>query len=101
MVEEQLVGPVEILVAPHHGSAFSLGSLLLGATQPDVTLVSVGRSNAYGMPDMYTQQRALDFGSQWATTADWGQLSIAIKDRVALENTRVIRQNECKVLQFD
>ena len=82
MVEEQLVGPVEILVAPHHGSAFSLGSLLLEATQPDVTLVSVGRSNAYGMPDMYTQQRALDFGSEWATTADWGQLSIAIKDRV-------------------
>ena len=76
LAEQRRLKEVEILVAPHHGSAFSLGSLLLQATQPEVTLVSVGAINHYGMPDKYTRQRALEYGSEWATTADYGQLSI-------------------------
>ena len=78
LVEEKRVGDVEILVAPHHGSAFSLGSLMLKATQPQLTVVSVGGANNYGMPDKYTHQRVLESGSEWATTADYGQLSIEI-----------------------
>jgi len=47
-----------VLKVPHHGSRGSLHELFLRAVNPDVAVVSVGRSNSYGHPapvmlDMY------------------------------------------------
>lgn len=41
---------LEVLIAGHHGSAYSTGEKLLRATTPQVVIVSAGEGNRYGHP---------------------------------------------------
>jgi competence protein ComEC len=50
LVQRQLLQPVDILVAPHHGSRTSSTPAFLNALRPAVVLVSSGHRNRYGHP---------------------------------------------------
>lgn len=54
---------VDVLVAGHHGSAYSTGDLLLEQTKPEYVLISVG-DNRYGHP----AKSLLDRLEQWGCT---------------------------------
>lgn len=41
---------LELLIAGHHGSAYSTGDDLLAATKPDYVFISAGEDNMYGHP---------------------------------------------------
>ncbi|MCD7860009.1 MAG: DNA internalization-related competence protein ComEC/Rec2 [Firmicutes bacterium] len=48
---------VDILIAGHHGSAYSTGEALLAQVQPKYVFISVGANNSYGMPAADTLAR--------------------------------------------
>lgn len=54
---------IEAMVAGHHGSADSTGSVLLEAARPQAVLISVGRDNRYGHPSEKTLNRISRFGA--------------------------------------
>lgn len=49
LMERHNLPDVELLVAGHHGSAYSTGEELLSAVTPELVVISVGR-NSYGHP---------------------------------------------------
>lgn len=53
---------VDVLVAGHHGSKYSVCEELLQAVKPDVVVISVGADNPYGHPAEETIERLENFG---------------------------------------
>lgn len=53
---------LEILVAGHHGSAYSTGDALLSATTPETVMISVGANNNYGHPASALLDRLEQYG---------------------------------------
>jgi len=56
--------PVDLLEAPHHGSAGSSSPALLAAARPRHAVVSAGFRNAYGLPAPETLRRLRCAGAQ-------------------------------------
>lgn len=54
---------LEVLVAGHHGSKYSTGYVLLGATEPERAVISVGEFNSYGHPAPEVMARLEEFGA--------------------------------------
>ena len=61
LMEQTTLPDLEVLVAGHHGSAYSTGLPLLKYTTPDVAIISVGKHNSYGHPSEETLDRLLMF----------------------------------------
>ncbi len=57
LAEAGLLGPAEILKAPHHGGRMSATARLLAAARPAVALISAGEGNSYGLPHAQTLER--------------------------------------------
>lgn len=53
---------VDILIAGHHGSAYSSSQLLLDTVQPETVVISVGENNLYGHPDPELLERLERYG---------------------------------------
>lgn len=51
------IAPVELLIAPHHGSKTSSSEALLTRLQPQVALFPIGHRNRYGFPHPAVQAR--------------------------------------------
>jgi len=64
LVGEGLITDVEILKVAHHGSKFSTSSEFLGASLPDIALISVGAKNTYGHPTRDTLNRLDTVGAK-------------------------------------
>jgi len=59
---------VEILVAGHHGAEDSTSMHLLNALRPEAVVISVGKENAYGHPNVRLLHRLEVFGCKvWRT----------------------------------
>ncbi len=50
LVRRDLVGPVDYIKIPHHGSRNGLTEELLKKTNPKVAVISAGKKNSYGHP---------------------------------------------------
>lgn len=50
LVEEGLLGRIDVLKVAHHGSRLSSLPLLLDTVHPAVALISAGQGNSYGLP---------------------------------------------------
>lgn len=71
LLERVQLPELELLVAGHHGSAYSTGLSLLSATQPKAVVISVGEDNSYGHPADDLLYRLRLFGcSIWRTDLD-------------------------------
>ena len=62
LLHERTLPDIEILVAGHHGSAYSTGEKLLAATKPEIVVISAGLDNRYGHPSEKTLQRLAAIG---------------------------------------
>ncbi|MFZ5376887.1 MAG: ComEC/Rec2 family competence protein [Patescibacteria group bacterium] len=51
LIEDGLIGKVDVLKIGHHGSKFSSTPAFLESLQPELFLISVGKGNQYGHPD--------------------------------------------------
>ena len=56
-IATRITTPVDLLKAPHHGSATAASRALLEAVDPRVSIVSVGLRNSYGHPSSATLNR--------------------------------------------
>lgn len=64
----ELLGPVTVMKAPHHGSRTSSTEALLARTRPRHVVFCVGRRNRYGFPHDDVEARYRALGSEcWRT----------------------------------
>lgn len=66
---------IEVLVAGHHGSKYSTGTLLLEKTKPETVVISVGK-NSYGHPAEETLKRITASGAAVYRTDQSGNILI-------------------------
>jgi competence protein ComEC len=69
-----LDGPVDVLMAPHHGSTTSSSRLLVRVARPGVVLISAGRVNRYGHPHPRVVERYRAMGAAVHQTGRDGAL---------------------------
>lgn len=62
LLRREEIPDLEILIAGHHGSAYSTGEALLAGTSPEVVVISVGAGNAFGHPSRDTLARLEAYG---------------------------------------
>ena len=75
------VPTAEILKVAHHGSATSTGDEWLKAVDPDISIISVGEDNMYGLPNEAVLERLKD--TQIYRTDYNGDITVTVnKDRI-------------------
>jgi competence protein ComEC len=75
-----------VLIAPHHGSKTSSSKIFLNAVNPEVIVVSSGRSNQFKLPHPAILKRYETRGCQiWRTNAD-GAIRLSTDGRDLLVN---------------
>lgn len=82
------VSEVDILMAPHHGSATSSGHEFVAATSPQNVVYTVGYANRYKFPHDVVSERYEALGSgQFSTAAD-GAITFSVSDTKELSVMR-------------
>ena len=64
LMESYPLPNVDLLIAGHHGSAYSTSDRLLQLVQPDTVFISAGKDNAYGHPADALLTRLESYGCQ-------------------------------------
>ena len=72
--------PVDVLVAPHHGSNTSSSAFFLDRLSPRAVIISAGYQNRYGHPHPAVLQRYRQRNISYAITADDGTLTWSSED---------------------
>lgn len=62
LAERGMLGPVDVLVVPHHGSKTSSTAAFLSAVRPRLAVIPVGHRNRYGHPSPEVLARYRDRG---------------------------------------
>lgn len=68
----------------HHGSKYSNSMMILETLRPEYAVVSAGVNNWYGHPHADTLERLKAAGCEVWNTAEWGQVSIRMKEKGVL-----------------
>ena len=63
-----------VLIAGHHGSAYSTADELLAVTKPDYVFISAGRDNIYGHPAPALLKRLREHGCNIYRTDENGSI---------------------------
>ncbi|MDY6949026.1 MAG: DNA internalization-related competence protein ComEC/Rec2 [Pseudomonadota bacterium] len=71
------LAPVNVVVAPHHGSDTSSSRQFVGALRPDVTIFSTGYRNRWNFPRPDVVQRWRSEGARSYDTSASGALTVA------------------------
>jgi competence protein ComEC len=74
LTQHHLVPPVDLVIAPHHGSRSSSANAFVRATQPRFVVFSSGYENRWGLPDPAIRSRWESGGACLLTTAADGAL---------------------------
>jgi competence protein ComEC len=78
---------LRVVKVPHHGSNTSSSGMFLQALQPDVAVISVGRSNNYGHPAPAVLQRYADAGTAIFRTDRDGAVTVETDGQVVNVST--------------
>jgi competence protein ComEC len=78
LVARRLKAPVDLLKAPHHGSATASSRSLLKIADPRLSVVSVGEQNSYGHPAAATIDRLRERGGSVLRTDRDGTVSVTV-----------------------
>jgi competence protein ComEC len=73
------LAPVDILLAPHHGSRTSSTATFVAQVQPRHVVFSTGYRNRFGHPHPAVVERYVRAGAQLSNTADSGAITIDIR----------------------
>lgn len=79
LIARRLEGPVDLLKAPHHGSATASSRTLLNAADPRLSIISVGDKNSYGHPAPATIDRLGERGGEVLRTDLDGTVSVSVQ----------------------
>lgn len=79
LIARRLEGPVDMLKAPHHGSATASSRTLLSAADPRLSVISVGEKNSYGHPAPATIDRLGERGGAVLRTDLDGTVSVTVQ----------------------
>ena len=74
LTQNHSVPPVDLVIAPHHGSKSSSANAFVRATRPRFVVFSTGYENRWGLPDPAIQKRWERSGACLLTTAENGAL---------------------------
>jgi len=89
-VAAQLTEPIDVIEAPHHGSATSSTHALLQAAQPSLGVIAAGYRNPYGMPHAEVLARMRCWGVRLYDLGRVGALSVRL-DPSGIEPPRAER----------
>jgi len=70
----------DVLKVPHHGSKNGLTRQFLSLTDPDVSVISVGKNNSYGHPSKETLDLLKALGKKYRRTDEQGDIVIEIQN---------------------
>lgn len=76
MAESEILGPVTVLKAAHHGSASSTSQEFLDRTMPSCVIFSYGAGNRYGHPADEVMKRCRESGADIWETAKSGAVIV-------------------------
>jgi competence protein ComEC len=79
LVSRGVIPPVDLVLAPHHGSRSSSGSTLVSATRPRLVVMSAGYRNRWNFPAAEVSERWMRAGACILTTANTGALLIEFR----------------------
>lgn len=93
MEDSQLLRPVHLLKAAHHGSDTSSGEKFLSRLSPRWCVISYGEGNSYGHPKQEVVERLKQMGTEIRTTAQSGAVTVRT-DGKTVKITGYIEENE-------
>lgn len=93
--EPDIFPDVRVLKVPHHGSPKSTSDLMLSATSPEVSIVSVGE-NHYGHPSDEVLQKIADSGSEIYRTDQCGAITLRIRSNGKIQIDTYLSMEESK-----
>lgn len=76
ILAKDLIGPVEYIKVPHHGSRYGLTRDLLEATKPQIAVISLKKNNSYGHPHKETLDLLAEFGVKVFRTDEIGDVEL-------------------------
>lgn len=74
LLKEHALPELELLIAGHHGSAYSTNEKLLSATTPETVIISAGENNRYGHPSPKLLARLEAYGCRIFRTDLYGTI---------------------------
>ena len=74
LLQKHSLPKLELLIAGHHGSAYSTNEKLLSATMPETVIISVGADNRYGHPSEKLLDRLVKYGCRVYRTDQCGTI---------------------------
>ncbi|MBO5077643.1 MAG: ComEC/Rec2 family competence protein [Clostridia bacterium] len=80
---------IDVLIAPHHGSASGSGVKMLSLTRPEYAIISVGLKNSYGHPSKEALERLEAAGARVYRTDNGGGTRITIGRRCLFRRERI------------
>lgn len=101
LVRERLVGPVDLLLIPHHGSKTSSHVGLVERTSPAIAIASAGHQNRWGMPSEEVIQRWAATGATVLSTSSAGAIGarlcpdtgVTVRYRQRMDDRRLWHEN--------
>lgn len=89
LLNEDLPKHVTVYKVGHHGSKYSSGEQLLTYIKPEYAVVSAGKDNKYGHPNIETIDRLQKYAQEILSTIDRGTISFIADGRMMeVETTR-------------
>lgn len=79
---------IDLVSAPHHGSASSSTPAFLNILRPELVIVSAGYKNRFHHPDSLVMKRYRKRNSWVLNTADQGSVSVYFDDRLTVRLAR-------------
>lgn len=74
----------DVLKVGHHGSNTSSSSNFLNYVTPNISIISVGENNSYGLPNYEVVERLKTYGSVYMTKTN-GNINIIISDKLTIK----------------
>lgn len=81
--------PIDVLKVGHHGSHTSTSEEWIQTLRPDLSVISVGKNNRYGHPNLEVIQRIRKFGGGMERTDQSGAITILI------DKEKILYQRHC------
>ena len=97
LVRARAIGPVEVVVVPHHGSGTSSSMAFVRALRPAIAIVSAGFHNRWGFPKDDVVQRWQAVGAEVLETATSGAISIRMCEDANRVQVRQHRQERRRI----
>jgi competence protein ComEC len=97
LVRDGLLGGVDAVVIPHHGSRTSSTAPFVSALTPDLAIVSAGFGNRWGFPKDDVVARWAGVGARVLETSTSGAIGIRLCERSGMEEVTEYRHERRRI----